>query len=117
MRKRSGYASPALVLLIRDAEPQSVAADFFVESEKEEEDREEIARVAFLMIKDGDVIMLTNGAIALRIARKLAERGNVTVLTKQITALLKAEANGMHFGRAGTRHKLALAVGAERHSK
>ena len=43
--------------------------------------------------------------------------GNVTVLTKQITALLKAEANGMHFGRAGTRHKLALAVGAERHSK
>jgi DeoR/GlpR family transcriptional regulator of sugar metabolism len=75
--------------LIRDAEPQSAAADFFVESEKEEEDREEIARVAFLMIKDGDVIMLTNGAIALRIARKLAERGNVTVLTNDIQAALE----------------------------
>jgi biopolymer transport protein ExbB/TolQ len=42
--------------------------------------------------------------------------GNVTAITKQITALLKAEANGMHFGR-GTHRKFALAVGAERHSK
>ncbi len=44
--------------------------------------------------------------------------GNVTSLTKQITAVLKAEANGMHFGRGGSHHKqLALAAGAERHSK
>jgi biopolymer transport protein ExbB/biopolymer transport protein TolQ len=44
--------------------------------------------------------------------------GNVTALTKQITSLLKAEANGMSFGRGGSHHKqLALAVGAERHSK
>lgn len=43
--------------------------------------------------------------------------GNVTSLTKQITALLKAEANGMHFARGNSHHKLALAAGAERHSK
>lgn len=42
---------------------------------------------------------------------------NVTSLTKQITAILKAEANGMHIGRAASHHKLALAAGAERHSK
>jgi biopolymer transport protein ExbB/TolQ len=41
--------------------------------------------------------------------------GNVTAIMKQITALMRAEANGMHFGRA--HHKLALAAGAERHSK
>ncbi len=41
--------------------------------------------------------------------------GNVTALTKQITALLKAEANGMHFGRGNSHHaQLALASGAER---
>jgi biopolymer transport protein ExbB/biopolymer transport protein TolQ len=41
--------------------------------------------------------------------------GNVTSLTKQITALLKAEANGMHFGRGNSHHaQLALASGAER---
>jgi biopolymer transport protein ExbB/biopolymer transport protein TolQ len=43
---------------------------------------------------------------------------NVTALTKQITALMKAEANGMNFGRGGSsHHTLALAVGAERHSR
>lgn len=41
--------------------------------------------------------------------------GNVTSLTKQITALLKAEANGMSFGRGNSHHaQLALASGAER---
>ena len=41
--------------------------------------------------------------------------GNVTSLTKQMTALLKAEANGMHFGRGNSHHaQLALASGAER---
>jgi DeoR/GlpR family transcriptional regulator of sugar metabolism len=59
------------------------------EEEKEQEDREEIARVAFLMVKDGDVIMLTNGPIARRIARKLSERGNVTVLTNDIDVALE----------------------------
>jgi DeoR/GlpR family transcriptional regulator of sugar metabolism len=75
-----------------NAEQQPVAPDPTLGSEKEEADREEIARVAFLMIKDGDVIMLTNGAIALRIARKLADRGNVTVLTNDIQAALEVSA-------------------------
>lgn len=43
--------------------------------------------------------------------------GNVTAITKQMTAILKAEANGMSFsGRFGS-HKLALAAGAERTHK
>jgi DeoR/GlpR family transcriptional regulator of sugar metabolism len=78
--------------LIRDAEPLPSPLEYEVASKQEEEDREEIARVAFLMVKDGDVIMLTNGAIALRIARKLAERGNVTVLTNDIQAALEVSA-------------------------
>jgi len=41
--------------------------------------------------------------------------GNVTALAKQMTAYLKAEAKGMHFGHHHSR--LALASGAERHSK
>jgi DeoR family transcriptional regulator, fructose operon transcriptional repressor len=62
------------------------------EEKREEADREEIARVAFLMVKDGDVIMLTNGPIARRIARKLVERGNVTVLTNDIDVALELSA-------------------------
>jgi biopolymer transport protein ExbB/biopolymer transport protein TolQ len=38
--------------------------------------------------------------------------GNVSSLTKQITAILKAEANGMHFGHKN-RSQLSLASGAE----
>jgi DeoR family transcriptional regulator, fructose operon transcriptional repressor len=78
--------------LIRVAEARPSTPDFSAETIKEDADREEIARVAFLMVKDGDVIMLTNGAIALRIARKLAERGNVTVLTNDIQAALEVSA-------------------------
>jgi DeoR family transcriptional regulator, fructose operon transcriptional repressor len=62
------------------------------EERKEEEDREEIARVAFLMVKDGDVIMLTNGRIARRIAVKLAARLGVTVLTNDIDVSLEIAA-------------------------
>jgi len=52
------------------------------------------------------------------IQKKIGDvEGNVTALTKQITALLKAEANGMRFARGNSHHKLALAAGAERHSK
>ena len=43
--------------------------------------------------------------------------GNVLALTKQITAILKAEANGMSFAKHGAHSKLALAAGAERKSK
>lgn len=52
--------------------------------EQFETDREEIARVAFLMVHDGDVLMLTNGAIARVLARKLGERSGLTVLTTNI---------------------------------
>jgi DeoR family fructose operon transcriptional repressor len=75
--------------LINEDEQRSQPSDFSAESKKEEEDREEIARVAFLMVKDGDVIMLTNGPIARRIARKVSERGNVTVLTNDIDVALE----------------------------
>jgi len=74
--------------IIRGAED----AESFVrdpESEKEEGDREEIARVAYLMVQDGDVLMLTNGPIALRLARKLAGRAGVTVLTNDIDVALE----------------------------
>jgi len=55
---------------------------------KEELDREEIARVAFLMVKDNDVIMLMNGPIALCLARMLEKRVNVTVLTNDIQVVI-----------------------------
>jgi biopolymer transport protein ExbB/biopolymer transport protein TolQ len=42
--------------------------------------------------------------------------GNVIAITKQITAILKAEANGMNF-RHNTHARLALAAGAERKSR
>lgn len=60
------------------------------EGEREAEaDRDEIARIALLMIEDGDVIMLVDGPVARRIARSLTERGNVTVLTNDIDAALE----------------------------
>jgi len=62
------------------------------EERRTEADREEIARVAFLMVRDSDVIMLTNGAIALRLARKLEGRSGVTVLTNDIKVALEIAA-------------------------
>ena len=59
------------------------------EERRSEADREEIARVAFLMVRDGDVIMLTNGEIARTLARKLGERSGVTVLTNDIAVALE----------------------------
>ena len=64
------------------------------EDKKREVDREEIARVAFLMIADGDVIMLANGPIARRIAQRLGERVNVTVLTNDVDISLEVSAQG-----------------------
>jgi DeoR family fructose operon transcriptional repressor len=75
--------------LIKAGETQIQAQDYPAATKQEDEDREEIARVAYLMVKDGDVIMLANGAIALRIACKLAQRGNVTVLTNDIQVALE----------------------------
>jgi biopolymer transport protein ExbB/TolQ len=38
--------------------------------------------------------------------------GNVAAMTKQVTAILKAKANGMSFGRSESQTKLTLAAGA-----
>jgi biopolymer transport protein ExbB/biopolymer transport protein TolQ len=47
------------------------------------------------------------------IQKKVGEvEGNVLAITKQITAILKAETNGMEFGRNGAVSKLSLASGA-----
>jgi DeoR family transcriptional regulator, fructose operon transcriptional repressor len=54
-----------------------------------EESRDEIARIALLLIEDGDVIMLADGPIARLIARALAGRSNVTVLTNDIEASIE----------------------------
>lgn len=44
----------------------------------------EIAKIAIRMINDEDVIMLTNGAINLEIARQLTSKSRVTVLTNDL---------------------------------
>lgn len=48
-------------------------------------DYTEIADIAAQIIKDGDIIMLTNGILNLCIARKLNTKNNLTVLTNDIT--------------------------------
>ena len=48
-------------------------------------DYHEISDIAVQMIKDGDIIMLTNGMINLHIAKKLGNKNNITVLTNDIT--------------------------------
>jgi DeoR family transcriptional regulator, fructose operon transcriptional repressor len=83
--------------IIKEGEENLPSPDTGPEFAKEETDREEIARVAFLMVKDGDVIMLTNGSIALRLSRKLAGRTSVTVLTNDIQVALEIS------GQAGNR--------------
>jgi DeoR family transcriptional regulator, fructose operon transcriptional repressor len=75
------------ILKSGDEAPPPAAAG--LEAGKDEGDREEIARVAFLMIEDGDVIMLTDGPIIQNLARKLSGRSNLTVLTNDIQAALE----------------------------
>jgi DeoR family transcriptional regulator, fructose operon transcriptional repressor len=86
------------IIKAEDGPPPSL--DLGPEHAKEEAEREEIARVAFLMVVDGDVLMLTNGPIALRLARKLAQRTSVTVLTNDIQVALEVS------GQAGNRSVL-----------
>jgi DeoR/GlpR family transcriptional regulator of sugar metabolism len=50
---------------------------------------EEIAHVAAMMVKDGDFLFLMNGPLNLRIARRLAERSGVTVLTNDVAIALE----------------------------
>jgi len=53
------------------------------------EECEEIANIAIHMIKDNDVIMLTNGPINIQIAKKLSSKNNITVLTNDILIALE----------------------------
>lgn len=81
-------------MLRENAEPATGFEELSDEDKKREADREEIARVAFLMIADGDVIMLVNGPIARRVAQLLGERSNVTVLTNDLDIALEVSAQG-----------------------
>jgi len=78
------------ILKVKDL--SGAGEELLPEEKKGEEDRDEIARIAFLMVRDGDVVLLTNGPIARKIARKLSDRGNVTVLTNDIEVSLEVAA-------------------------
>ncbi len=62
---------------IKDAVSDNVEAELF-------QDYFEISKIAIRMINDGDVIMLTNGAINLEIAKQLNSKSRVTVLTNDL---------------------------------
>lgn len=57
------------------------------------ENYQEIADIAVQLIKDGDIIMLTNGLINLHIAKKLGSKNNITVLTNDITIAIELSAH------------------------
>lgn len=56
-------------------------------------DYQEIAEIAVQLIKDGDIIMLTNGVINLYIAKKLGTKNNITILTNDITIAMELSSN------------------------
>lgn len=56
-------------------------------------DYQEIADIAVQLIKDGDIIMLTNGIINLYIAKKLGNKNNITILTNDITIATELASN------------------------
>lgn len=51
--------------------------------------REEIAETAFHLVSDNDMIMLTEGLTNVYIARKLAQKNNLTVLTNDLRVALE----------------------------
>ena len=71
---------------------QDDAVDPLVEVLEEPEDngaRDEIAAVALRMVKDGDVVMLTNGLVNVRLAAKMEERSGLTILTNDLSIALR----------------------------
>jgi DeoR family fructose operon transcriptional repressor len=60
-----------------------------LEEPEDDEVRDEIAGVALRMVEDGDVIMLTNGPVNVRLAYKLVERTGLTVLTNDLAVALR----------------------------
>jgi DeoR/GlpR family transcriptional regulator of sugar metabolism len=83
--------------ILKGAEESAQTPGLDSEDAEGEADREEIARIAYLMVEDGDALMLTNGPIALRLARKLAGKSALTVLTNDIQVALEIA------GQAGNR--------------
>ncbi len=67
--------------VLNDKEDEFAAS----EGEFNPTDYQEIADIAVQLIKDGDIIMLTNGIINLYIAKKLGSKNNITILTNDIT--------------------------------
>lgn len=61
----------------------------FISVEQNTSDYHEISDIAVQMIKDGDIIMLTNGTINRFIAKKLGNKNNITVLTNDITIAME----------------------------
>ena len=71
---------------------QKETVDPLIEILEQQEDdgyRDEVAGVALRMVQDGDVIMLTNGPVNVRLAVKLEERANLTVLTNDLSIALR----------------------------
>lgn len=68
---------------------ETVAAPIVPVEDKNLEACKEIANIAIHMIKDNDVIMLTNGPINIQIAKKLSTKKNITVLTNDILIALE----------------------------
>lgn len=80
-------------LLRTEEEPPEAPLPSVAPAEAQNEaDREEIARVASLMIRDGDVVMIVNGRIARILARRLSAHSGVTVLTNDIQVALAVAA-------------------------
>jgi DeoR/GlpR family transcriptional regulator of sugar metabolism len=53
------------------------------------QEQDEIARVASLMVHDGDVVALLNGNINHRLARRLSDRSGLTILTNDILVAME----------------------------
>ena len=56
---------------------------------EDNENHNSIADIALRMIKNGDVVMLTNGSVNIRLAVKLKNRKNLTVLTNDVAISLR----------------------------
>ncbi len=67
--------------------PDPLIESLLLPEDKEHHDA--IADIALRIIKDGDVVMLTNGPVNIRLAVKLEKRKNLTVLTNDVAISLR----------------------------
>lgn len=56
---------------------------------EDEEHLKDIASIACRMIDDGDVVMLTNGPINMKLAQQLEKKSSLTILTNDVTIALR----------------------------